>query len=285
MLTKLEKQKKMLDLPIGVFDSGIGGISVLAELINEMPNENFVYFADSDNAPYGNKTTEEVKQLSINAVNILIDYGIKSLVVACNTATSAAINELRSRWRIPIVGMEPALKPAFEANKDGKIIVMATPVTIKEEKFTELINKFSNETEIIKLACPGLAWIIEKSGSGGQSHRSKIGYYLKKLFKDISFKVNDSIVLGCTHYVYIKDDITKIIGEDVLLFDGNIGTAKQLGRMLNENKLAKQSSMTKRKTVTIKMINSCNLAEKKAISEKLLLRCLDTAKFRKINFV
>ncbi|PHS35083.1 MAG: glutamate racemase [Alkaliphilus sp.] len=286
MQTKLEKQKKTIDLPIGVFDSGIGGISVLAELISEMPNESFVYFADSANAPYGEKTTEEVKRLSMVAVNFLVDYGIKALVVACNTATSAAVNELRNKWEMPIVGMEPALKPAVESDINGKIVVMATPVTIKEEKFSELVNKFRNSAEIIKLPCPGLALLIERIGSESVTHEEEIERYLKRVFEAISFNDNDAIVLGCTHYIFIKDNITRMIDKDVSLFDGNNGTVMQLDRLINGNRVTKKKNTDENSAVVVEMINSCKFREKKEISEKILLNSLEKLSFKgRVNFV
>ncbi|MGV8145928.1 MAG: glutamate racemase [Alkaliphilus sp.] len=286
MLTKVEKQKRTIDSPIGVFDSGIGGISVLAELVNQMSNENFVYYADSANAPYGKKTTEEVKQLALDAGSFLVDYGIKALVVACNTATSAAINELRNKWAMPIVGMEPALKPAIEANKGGKIVAMATSVTIKEEKFAKQISKFSDKAEIIKLPCPGLAWLIENNDSESEGFETKIEHYLEGVFRNIKFNDNDAIVLGCTHYVFIKDNIIKVIDKDVLLFDGNKGTVMQLGRMLGDMKLAKKNNEAKNKMTTIKMINSSTLREKNNLSNKILLRSLRGLAFKgRINFI
>lgn len=286
MQSKLEKVKKVRDYPIGVFDSGIGGISVLAELISEMPNESFVYFADSANAPYGEKTTEEVKRLSMAAANFLVDCGIKALVVACNTATSVAVNELRNKWEMTIVGMEPALKPAVEANKNGKIIVMATPVTIKEEKFSELVNKFRDSAEIIKLPCPGLALLIEKIDSVGVNHEQEIEHYLKRVFEGISFNDNDAIVLGCTHYIFIKDNITRIIDKDVSLFDGNNGTVMQLDRLINGNRVMKKKNADEKSAVIVEMIDSCKFIEKKENSEKILLNSLAKLNFRgRINFI
>jgi len=286
MQSKLEKVKKVRDYPIGVFDSGIGGISVLAELISEMPNESFVYFADSANAPYGEKTTEEVKRLSMAAANFLVDCGIKALVVACNTATSVAVNELRNKWEMTIVGMEPALKPAVEANKNGKIIVMATPVTIKEEKFSELVNKFRDSAEIIKLPCPGLALLIEKIDSVGVNHEQEIEHYLKRVFEGISFNDNDAIVLGCTHYIFIKDNITRIIDKDVSLFDGNNGTVMQLDRLINGNRVMKKKNADEKSAVIVEMIDSCKFIKKKENSEKILLNSLAKLNFRgRINFI
>ncbi|SDK15680.1 glutamate racemase [Natronincola ferrireducens] len=252
------------DLAIGVFDSGVGGISVLAELIHRLPKEKYIYYGDSKNAPYGMRTTEEVKALSLNVVEELLKIGIKGLVVACNTATSGVIEDLRKAIDIPIVGMEPALKPAVELNKAGKIIVMATPVTLREKKFNNLIQCFDNRNKIIKLPCPGLVEIIEKNGGRGEEIRQ----YLHNLFKEINIEEIDSIVLGCTHYIFIKEELNIMTGNRVQLIDGNRGTANQLKRLLTEENLL---HMEKNQGYTeITMINSLNTEDIIDLSKKLL---------------
>ncbi|MFN3531087.1 MAG: glutamate racemase, partial [Candidatus Brocadia sp.] len=140
-------------LPIGVFDSGIGGISVLAVIIRILPNEEFVYFADTLHSPYGTKPEDVVRTLSIKAAEFLSFVGIKSLVVACNTATSVAINEIRRTYPFPVIGMEPALKPAIELGLTGKILVMATPLTLKSKKFIELAHHYKHRAEVVLLPC------------------------------------------------------------------------------------------------------------------------------------
>ena len=145
------------DKPIGVFDSGVGGISVLKEAVKLLPKEDFIYFGDSKNAPYGTKKVEEVIELSFTAVDFLLKHGVKAVVVACNTATSAAIESLRQKYiDIPIIGIEPALKPAVELNKRGKIIIMATPMTLLENKFQSLMKTYEKEIDIETLPCVGL---------------------------------------------------------------------------------------------------------------------------------
>lgn len=222
------------NLPIGVFDSGVGGISVLSELIHLLPKENYVYFGDSHYAPYGIKATEDIKKRSLEVADILMNIGIKLLVVACNTATSAAISELRERLQIPVIGMEPAIKPAITQSHWGKIVVMATPVTLKEKKFGDLVQQFKDEEdEIIKLPCPGLVEIIEGKGKSSEA----LDEYLQKLFKDINLKEISTIVLGCTHYVFIKEAIGRIVGSDKRLIDGNLGTALHAKRLLENYKI------------------------------------------------
>lgn len=220
-------------LPIGVFDSGVGGVSVLAEMMKILPEENFIYFADSANAPYGTKSVDEVRLFSLNIADNLYKLGIKALVVACNTATSAAINEIRARLDIPVIGMEPALKPAVECAGRGKIVVMATPMTLKEKKFSNLLHRYDEQKEIMLLPCPGLVELIEKGGRCGPEIRA----YLEELFQPVDRQTLAAIVLGCTHYIFIRDEISRRVDDCVQIIDGNCGTAKQLHRVLTEEGL------------------------------------------------
>ncbi|AOY78322.1 glutamate racemase [Clostridium formicaceticum] len=252
------------DLAIGVFDSGVGGISVLAQLICCLPKEKYVYYGDSKNAPYGVRSTEEVKELSFQVVNQLLKKGIKGLVVACNTATSGAIEDLRSKLNMPIVGMEPALKPAMALNKRGKIVVMATSVTLREKKFNRLIEALHNEEEVIKLPCPGLVEIIERTGGKGK----EIQQYLKELYAPLNMKEIAAIVLGCTHYIFIKEEIAKLIEEPISIIDGNKGTANQLKRLLMEHQLLKKEEMNDFTEVVL--MNSNHAGEINTLSKKLL---------------
>lgn len=214
--------------PIGFFDSGIGGITVLAKAIKLLPGERFIYFGDSANAPYGTKEPEDVVKLSISAANFLLGKGIKALVVACNTATSVAVEHLRNTINIPVIGMEPALKPAVEMNQTGMIVVMATPLTLKEKKFKLLMEKYSLKADIVTLPCPGLVELIE----AGIWEGVEIHQYLSKIFSGLNSKEISSVVLGCTHYVFIKNEIEKFFDKKVQVIDGNEGTVKQLKRVL-----------------------------------------------------
>ena len=212
---------------IAVFDSGVGGISVLKELIKLMPGENYLYFGDSANAPYGKKTTEEVRLLTLKNAEMLLNRGAKALVVACNTATSAAIDLLREKFphRI-ILGIEPALKPAITQFSTGNIGIMATQVTLREEKLQRLIDRFDT-ARVERIAAPGLVELIEQGKADAQETeallRDLLAPYVDKL---------DGLVLGCTHYPFVKDTISKILGENTLLFDGGEGTARQARRCL-----------------------------------------------------
>ena len=218
---------------VGFFDSGVGGLSVMKEAIKLMPNENFLYFGDSKNAPYGVKDTDEVKKLTFKAVDYLISNGAKAVVIACNTATSVSASDLREVYKdIPIIGIEPALKPAVEMNKGGKIVVMATTVTLSEKKFQNLIDKYRKKIDIIPLPCPGLMEFVERGELEGEALHN----FLKKKFNTIDTDLNsiESIVLGCTHYPFVEHEIKKIVGEKVQIIDGSYGTSKELKRRLKE---------------------------------------------------
>lgn len=215
-------------LPIGVFDSGVGGISILKELVKLMPNENFIYYGDSANAPYGTKSLEQVAELVNKDAEYLCEKGVKALVVACNTATSVGIKFLRERYNgvMPVIGIEPALKPAVLSKEHPTVLVMATPMTLREEKFHNLMQRFMEQAHIVPLPCPGLMEFVERGELSGEG----LEEYLTELFSPYD-KV-DAVVLGCTHYPFVKEMIRKVIGNDVMLFDGGEGTAKETRRQL-----------------------------------------------------
>lgn len=231
-------------LPIGVFDSGIGGISVLAGIIKILPDEEFVYFADTLHAPYGDKPEDAVRALSIKAAEFLSSIGIKCLVVACNTATGAAINEIRKMCAFPVIGMEPAVKPAVEMALNGKILVMATPLTLKSKKFNDLIRHYKHRSEIVPLPCPGLVEIVEQGHTRGR----EIEAYLSHLFSSIDKEDVSTIVLGCTHYVLIKKEIVKVMGRKISIIDGNYGTARHSKTILQKEQLLNNEVEEKPKT-------------------------------------
>lgn len=234
----LELQKQ----PIAVFDSGVGGISVLRELVKIMPNENYIYFGDSKNAPYGMKTKQEVLELTLscakNLFNGVYDRAAKALVVACNTATSAAVRELRQLYpQIPIVGIEPAVKPAVVHRPGGQVLVMATPMTIREEKFKTLMGRYSKQATIIPLPCPGLMDFVERGDLDSEDFRK----YLEELLYAYRTNKVDAAVLGCTHYPFAKKMIQEILGQEVMIFDGGEGTAREMKRRLSEADLLNPS--------------------------------------------
>ena len=214
---------------IAVFDSGVGGISVLRHLIRVLPNERYLYFGDSANAPYGTKTKEQVKALTFAAAEKLMQRGIKALVVACNTATSAAINDLRAAFpELIIIGIEPALKLAADQFPGGNLGVMATPMTLREEKFAKLMERFENSGTIHKIPAPGLVELIET----GKADSPETDALLAKLFAP--YENLDALVLGCTHYPFAAASLRRVLGENVALLDGGDGTARETKRRLAE---------------------------------------------------
>ncbi|MEL7563762.1 MAG: glutamate racemase [Dehalobacterium sp.] len=225
------------NLPVGFFDSGLGGVSVLAEAAFLLPNESFIYLGDSAHNPYGTKDVADVKRLSLQAADFLIEKGIKALVVACNTATSVAINDLRQAQEIPVIGMEPALKPAVEKSEPGDIIVMATPITLREKKFQCLLSQYRLKRNIVLLPCPGLAELIEKGTYTGPP----IQEYLINIFDQIKTENISTVVLGCTHYIFIKRELEKFMPH-VRLIDGNRGTVVNLRRILDQQGLLADQS-------------------------------------------
>ncbi len=220
--------------PIGFFDSGVGGLSVMREAISIMPNENFIYFGDSKNAPYGTRTPEEVTELSFNAVEFLMQKNVKAIVIACNTATSAAAQQIREKYRqMPIIGIEPAIKPAVNSIKKGKVIVMATPMTLREKKFNMLLKSLNTDDRIVSLPCAGLVEFVEKGILSGDELKQ---YLTRKLSLHLNEPVS-SIVLGCTHFPFVKEAIKNVVGEDIPLIDGSHGTSMELHRKLEEKNI------------------------------------------------
>ena len=218
-----------MSLPIAVFDSGLGGVSVLSELVKILPNENFIYFGDSANAPYGTKSADEVRALTVRAFERLYARGIKAFVIACNTATSVSVAYLRETYKnIAIIGVEPALKPAALCAEHPTVAVLATPLTLKETKFSELLSRYSESARVIPFACPGLVEFVEKGIVCG----AELDGFLSELFEPLKKEKLDCVVLGCTHYPLAKGAIIKALGEDVRVFDGGYGTARETRRRL-----------------------------------------------------
>ena len=223
---------------IAVFDSGLGGISVLKELIKVLPNENFIYFGDTANAPYGVRSADEVRSLTFSVYERLKREGIKAFVIACNTATSVAVASLRERYPDDIiVGVEPALKPAALCREHPTVAVLATPLTLKEEKFASLLGRYSANAKVIPFACPGLVEFVERGEVEGEA----LHEFLLGLLAPLKAEKLDAVVLGCTHYPFVKGEIRSILGSDVLIFDGSVGTARETRRRLEENGLLRDS--------------------------------------------
>ncbi len=249
------------NLPIAFFDSGVGGVSVLREAVKKMPSENFIFFGDSANAPYGTKSEEEIRSLTLEHAGMLYKKGIKALVIACNTATSAAIVPLREIYTdIPVIGIEPAVKPAALLKEHPSVIAMATPLTVRGGKFRELLGHYSDKADIEALPCPGLMEFVE----AGELDSPRLRAYLKDLLSERLERKPDAIVLGCTHYPFIKKLIREICGEDVQIMDGSEGTAREL-----ENRLRRADLLTDRKEKgKIEFLES--LPEQIRLCEKLM---------------
>lgn len=212
---------------IAVIDSGVGGISVLRELIQCMPNERFLYFGDSANAPYGTKTAEQVRAMTDATVARLMKRGIKALVVACNTATAVAIAMLREKYPdFIIIGIEPALKPAVQQFPQGAIGIMATPVTLRGEKLKRLIEQYPHEN-LHLIPAPGLVELVE----AGLTDSPQMDAFLRPILEPFA-GVLDGLVLGCTHYPFAAKAISRVLGEKTVLFDGGAGTARETRRRL-----------------------------------------------------
>ena len=227
------------DRPVAVFDSGLGGISVLRELVRQLPKEHFLYYGDSRNAPYGSRPTEEIRRLTLEAAQLLFAEGIKALVVACNTATSAAIGPLREKYPEKIIiGIEPALKPAVDRYPHGKILVLATDATLREQKFAELAQRCGTDCEIIKCPCPKLVEFVER----GETQDSAAEQYLRRQLSAFLTPPPDAVVLGCTHYPFLKTAIRNVVGAQSELIDGADGTARETKRRLQEAGLLRDTS-------------------------------------------
>lgn len=244
---------------IAVFDSGVGGISVLRHLRRLLPGEHFLYFGDSANAPYGTRPTGEVRALTLAAAERLMALTpLKALVLACNTATAAAVTDLRARWpELIVVGIEPALKVAADHFPGGRVGVMATAVTLREEKFDHLLHRFDGGCSVAKIAAPGLVELIE----AGQTQGPELEALLHGILDPYAGKL-DALVLGCTHYPFVSEAIGEILGPGTELLDGGEGTARETRRRLALSGLLENG----RGGVTI--LNSA--PEGLALSQKLL---------------
>ncbi|MGM9589671.1 MAG: glutamate racemase [Faecousia sp.] len=222
---------------IAVFDSGLGGISVLRHLRRLMPGERYLYFGDSANAPYGARPTAEVRALTLAAAErLLARKPLKALVLACNTATSAAVRQLREQHpELIIIGIEPALKVAADHYPGGRIGVMATEVTLREEKFDTLLHRFQENCTISKIPMPGLVELVE----AGKADSMEMDALLRALLAPYIGKL-DAVVLGCTHYPLAAKAISRVLGQQVVLLDGGEGTARETKRRLSQADLLEE---------------------------------------------
>lgn len=249
--------------PIGVFDSGLGGISVLRGALDLLPGENFVYFGDSLHAPYGVRPAQEVCLLARAAVEHLLEQDCKAIVIACNTATSAAAALLREQYpEVPIVGIEPAIKPAVERHPGGRILVMATAMTLREQKFHDLWDQLKEQAEIIPVPCSGLMEFVER----GELRGERLERFLLEKLEPFTRVPVDAVVLGCTHYPFLRGTLRRLLGRGPELLDGAGGTARQLRRRLEELELLS----TRQSGGTVRFENSVEGPELLELSRALL---------------
>lgn len=222
---------------IAIFDSGLGGISVLKQFKQQLPYENYLYYGDSLHAPYGTKTKDEIINRCIDICDEFIKQDVKAIVIACNTATSAAATILRDKYTIPIIGMEPALKVAAHNKTNQNIVVLATPFTLKETKFQTLLKQYSEGNTITNIACPELVSIVENKQL---ENKEIVISQLQLYFKDIDMKQVHSIVLGCTHFSFYTTYLNELFPH-IKVIDGNLGTIHHLKDILMDNKQLNES--------------------------------------------
>ncbi|MDZ4202943.1 MAG: glutamate racemase [Gallionella sp.] len=224
---------------IGVFDSGVGGLSVLHHIRAALPDANLIYIADSGHVPYGDKSPEYITQRSLVLTRFLIEQGADAIVIACNTATAAAAATLRSQFEIPIVGMEPAVKPAAAATKSGVVGVLATVGTLESARFAALLDKHAGSVKIVTQGCPGLVEQVERGDLAGPETRALVERYTAPLLASGA----DTLILGCTHYPFLAPLIHEVVGEEVALIDTGAAVARQLQRRI-ETELAGRSGLS-----------------------------------------
>lgn len=222
---------------IGVFDSGVGGLSVLREIWAQLPDEDTLYFADTAHCPYGSRSLEEVRELAAAITDFLVEQGAKVIVVACNTASAAALHHLREQFAVPIVGMEPAVKPAVEHTHTGRVGVIATEVTFQGELFARLLERFASGVEVLTQACPGLVQQVE----AGRLDDPETDRLLRLYLQPMVAAGIDSLALGCTHYPFLREAIRRVVGPDVEIIDPAPAVARQTARVLEQNGLLRNS--------------------------------------------
>ena len=224
----------MSQAPIGVFDSGVGGLSVLREIRARLPDESLLYVADSGHVPYGEKTPEFIRERSQRIAEFLLGQGAKALVLACNTATAAAVADLRERYpELPIVGMEPAVKPAAAATRSGVVGVLATTGTLKSAKFAALLDRFASDVRVITQPCPGLVEQIE----AGELEAPRTRELLRGWVEPLLAEGCDTLILGCTHYPFIKPLLRELVPESISLVDTGAAVARHLQSLLDQRGL------------------------------------------------
>ena len=224
---------------IGVFDSGVGGLSVLHHIRRTLPEARLIYVADSAHVPYGDKPAAYIAQRSLALTRFLISQGADAIVIACNTATAAAAASLRAQFSLPIIGMEPAVKPAVAVSKSGVVGVLATIGTLESARFAALLERYGEEIEIITQGCPGLVEQVEQGDLSGAKTRALIARYTAPLLA----RGADTLILGCTHYPFLAPLIREIVGSEITLVDTGAAVAKQVQRRIQTELSGNNSSV------------------------------------------
>ena len=251
------------DSPIGIFDSGVGGLSVLRAVRERMPNEAVLYFGDQGHIPYGPRPMEQIRRFSEAITNFLLEKHAKIIVVACNTASAAALKYLREKFpNVQFVGMEPAVKPAAEYTRTGKVGVLATPATFQGELYASVVGRFANGVEIFQNTCDGLVQQVEQGNLGGSETRRILNDALTPMLEQNI----DTVVLGCTHYPFVIPLIQEIVGEKVRVIDPAPAVARQVERLLEAGGKKSQTLARER----IQLITSGNPAALQSLLPKLL---------------
>ncbi len=223
------------DCPIGVFDSGLGGLSVLREIHKLLPHDDLIYVGDSAHAPYGDRSAKHVRNRSQKIADFLLDQGVKTIVVACNTATAEAAPQLRETMDVPIIGLEPAIKPAVNLSKSGVIGVLATQRTINSERLLGLTERYAKDKKVLAQACPGLVEQVEACEFRSDKTHDLLDQYITPLLEQGA----DALILGCTHYPFLLSEIRKITGHEITILETGKPVAEQLARVLKQNGLEK----------------------------------------------
>ena len=215
-------------MKIGIFDSGIGGVSVLNEAFHRLPDQDYIFYADVDHVPYGIKSSEQIIEYTDSITAFLIEQGVDAILIACNTATAVAADYLRSKYPVPIIGMEPAVKPAVEEAKEGRVLVMATPVTIRENKLHTLLERVDTQHRVDLLPMPSLVRFAEDELFEGE----EVDTYIEEQIAVFDKDKYSELVLGCTHFNYFKPGLLKAFNNEIQLIDGNVGTVRHLAEVL-----------------------------------------------------
>ena len=215
--------------PIGLFDSGVGGLSIMKEVRQLLPEEDLIYFADSAYCPYGVKPSDVIRARCFSICDFLIEQSVKLIVVASNTTSVAGLDIIRMRYNIPIVGVEPAIKPAAEKSRNGKIGILATGVTLKGERFSSLIERYGSGVEVFTQPCPGLVELVEEGKLNDPETETLLHHYMDPILAHGS----DTIVLGCTHYPFLRPVVQAIAGPETTVIDTGKAVARQVSRIIN----------------------------------------------------